>query len=72
MCGCGTAPSSVPVLVVLVSAHRVITGGRNMVAGNFVAEVAAVVEFSNAKSVGPSVGASDPKLFRASSWELVI
>ena len=64
MCGCGPTPLGVPVLVVLGVAHRVLTGGCNLVAFIFVASVAAVVEFPNAKSVGPAVGAPNPKLFR--------
>ena len=47
MYGRGSAPSDVPVLVVLGSAHRVLTGGSNLVVSLFVAAVTAAVAFSN-------------------------
>ena len=68
----GPAPSGVPVLVVLGDPHRVLIGGCDLVASIFVLAVAAVVKFSNAKSVGPAVGSPYPKLFGATSWELCI
>ena len=72
MCGCGSAQPGAPVFVVLGSTLRVLTGGGELVAGIFFTAVAAVVEFSNAKSVGPAVGAPEPKMLWAAYWELRI
>ena len=61
MYGRGPAQSGISVLVVLGASHHVLTGGSVLVAGIFVAEVAAVVVFSNDKSVGPALGAPGRK-----------
>ena len=51
MCSRGPAPSGVPVLVGLGYAHHVLPSGFVLAASIFVAEVADIVAFSNAKPV---------------------